>query len=198
MSVSMLTRPTLVLNKAWQPVRIASASRCLIMLWNGSVKAVDPADYQTYTWEDWSKLQPAEGDAVIKTVSLDIVVPDVVLLQKYDRVPTQVVTFSRRNLFRRDQYRCQYCGCRPKTNELTIDHVLPRAQGGESSWENCVLACIRCNSRKGSRTPQQAHMKLKTKPVKPKWTHMFSVPESRIDSWSKFISAAYWDVELQN
>lgn len=197
MATAVLDRPTLVLNKSWQPVRVASAARCLIMLWNGTVKAVDPDDYQTYNWEDWSRLRPHSGDAVVQTVEQSILVPEVVVLQTYSKIPRQTVTFSRRNLFRRDEYQCQYCGCKPQSSDLTIDHVNPRSQGGGSSWENCVLACIKCNTRKGGRTPAQANMLLLKKPVRPRWTHLFSMPKHRASSWSKFISDAYWDVELQ-
>lgn len=197
MSNSLLTRPTLVLNRAWQPVRVAPAARCLIMLWNGTVKAVDPDDYQTYTWEDWSKFKPQNGEDVIKTVSYPLCVPEVVVLQKYDKIPIQVVTFSRRNLFRRDNFQCQYCGIKPKTCDLTIDHVMPRSRGGGSSWENCVLACVKCNTKKGNRTPDEANMQMLKEPTRPTWTRLFAAPQNRINSWSKFISEAYWNVELQ-
>ena len=83
-------------------------------------------------------------------------VPEVITLTGYDRLPTRAVTFSRRNIFKRDRFQCQYCGVNPGGEELTIDHVVPRAQGGVSSWTNCVLACIDCNKRKADRTPQQA------------------------------------------
>ncbi|MCA8986676.1 MAG: HNH endonuclease [Planctomycetaceae bacterium] len=197
MSTAALERPTLVLNKAWQPVRVATAARCLIMLWNGTAKAVDPHDFQTYSWDDWSKISPAVGDCAVQTVNASILIPEVVVLLRYSKVPKQTVTFSRRNLFRRDEFQCQYCGCKPLSADLTIDHVMPRSQGGGSSWENCVLACIQCNTRKGGRTPVQANMKLLKKPVRPRWTHLFSMPKHRVSSWSKFISDVYWDVELQ-
>ncbi len=194
---SGLNRPTLVLNRNWQPVRIASAARCLIMLWNGSAKAVDPHDFSLYTWEDWSQLRPSDDAPFIRTVHYNLCVPEVIVLQKYDRVPTQVVTFSRRNLFRRDHYQCQYCAKKPKTAELTIDHVMPRSRGGLSTWENCVLACIRCNTRKGNRTPDEANMQLRKPPVRPNWTRLFATPVPHISSWSRFLSEAYWNVELQ-
>ncbi|MGO8753162.1 MAG: HNH endonuclease [Thermoguttaceae bacterium] len=81
----------------------------------------------------------------------------------YDRTPEATVTFSRRNVFKRDHFTCQYCGSQPGTEELTVDHVIPRAQGGVSSWTNCVLACVACNKRKADRTPEQAGMKLRRK-----------------------------------
>ena len=83
-------------------------------------------------------------------------VPEVIVLAEYDRLPTAAVTFSRRNIFKRDHWTCQYCGAQPGSEELTIDHVLPRSQGGISTWENCVLACVACNKRKADRTPEQA------------------------------------------
>ena len=80
-------------------------------------------------------------------------VPEVVALAGYDRLPEAAVAFSRRNIFKRDHYTCQYCGVQPGTEELTIDHVIPRSQGGTSTWENCVLACVACNKQKADRTP---------------------------------------------
>jgi 5-methylcytosine-specific restriction endonuclease McrA len=79
---------------------------------------------------------------------------------------------------------------------LTIDHVVPRAQGGESRWDNCVLACLTCNHRKAGRTPQQAKLRLRKEPVRPKWNPLYTAHEVRMESWSKFISEAYWNVEL--
>lgn len=86
-------------------------------------------------------------------------VPEVIVLTSYDRLPSNAVTFSRRNIFKRDRFTCQYCGKQPGSEELTIDHVLPRAQGGTSTWENCVLACIECNAKKADRTPDR-HRRL--------------------------------------
>ena len=120
---------------------------------------VDPNDYQLYTWADWSRLGPREGEQFIQAVRLRLRVPEVVALTGYDRLPMGAVTFSRRNVFKRDHYTCQYCGAQPGSEELTIDHVLPRSQGGMSSWENCVLACMACNKRKADRTPEQARMR---------------------------------------
>jgi 5-methylcytosine-specific restriction endonuclease McrA len=80
---------------------------------------------------------------------------------------------------------------------LTIDHVVPRAQGGQSQWENCVLACVACNKGKADRTPEQAGMRLKHKAVKPTWNPLYAAHEVRIESWSKFASEAYWNVALE-
>ena len=193
----VLQRPTLVLNRNWQPVNVATVARALVLVFNGTARVVDPADYQTYTWSDWSKLRLRDGEACIRAVRFRLRVPEVLTLTGYDRVPTAAVTFSRRNIFKRDRFTCQYCGTQPGSEELSIDHVVPRAQDGQTRWENCVLACVTCNKRKADRTPQQAGMRLRKKPVRPNWQPLYSTMNVRIESWSKFISEAYWNVALE-
>jgi len=113
-------------------------------------------------------------------------VPEVITLTEYDRPPAAAVTFNRRNIFKRDHYTCQYCGKQPGGEELTLDHVIPRAQGGESRWDNCVLACLECNKRKADRTPEQAKMRLKHKPVQPKWNPRYAAHDLRIECCRSF------------
>ncbi len=157
MTPRVLQRPTLVLNRNWQPVNVATVARALVLLWNESARVVDPADYQLYTWADWSKLRPRDGERVHPGGAVPAAGAGG---GRADRATTGCrrphVTFSRRNIFKRDHYTCQYCGAQPGSEELTIDHVVPRSQGGVSSWENCVLACVACNKRKADRTPEQA------------------------------------------
>lgn len=197
MVASVLERPTLVLNRSWQPVNVATVNRALVMLWNESARVVDPHDFQTYDWADWSRLAPPANEPFIQAVRSRLRVPEVVALTGFDRLPTAAVTFSRRNLFKRDRYTCQYCGIQPGSEELTIDHVVPRAQGGISSWTNCVLACVACNKHKADRTPAQAGLRLPKSPIRPTWKPLYASPNLRVASWSKFISEAYWNVELE-
>ncbi len=196
MPSSVLQRPTLVLNRNWQPVHVSTVARTLIMLYSGTVRAIDPDDYQAYEWTDWARLRPRNGERFVQAVSMRLRVPEVVALSEYDALPNLAVSFSRRNVFKRDRYTCQYCGIQPGEEDLTIDHVIPRAKGGVSSWENCVLACLSCNGRKGSRLPEQTAMKLRRKPVRPTWRPLYAHTTIRVESWSKFISEAYWNVEL--
>lgn len=198
MTAGLLSRPTLVLNRNWQPVGIATVSRTLVKLWNGTARVVDPNDYQIYSWSDWSALQPDDDEPFIQTTSLRLRVPEVITLTKYDRVPNRSVAFSRRNLFKRDKFTCQYCQKRPGSEELTIDHVTPRSHGGATTWQNCVVACVDCNSRKANRTPEQARMPLKREPAQPRWKPVYASIGIRIDSWSKFVSEVYWNVELES
>lgn len=197
MVASVLERPTLVLNRNWQPVGVATVAKALTKVWNETARIVDPTDYQQYSWENWAELRPEDGDLFIQTNRFQLRVPEVVTLTKYDRLPKSAVTFSRRNVFKRDKFMCQYCGAQPGSEELTIDHVLPRAQGGTSTWANCVLACIDCNSRKADRTPEQARMPLRSTPVRPKWKPVYASRGIRIESWSRFISESYWNAELE-
>ncbi len=194
---SVLERPTLVLNRNWQPVRVAPVARALLMVWKESARVVDPRDYQTYDWQDWSLLRPTDGEPYIQAVTMRLRVPEVVTLTDYDRMPSQHVPFSRRNLFKRDRYTCQYCGCQPGGSELTIDHVVPRSRGGVSSWTNCVLACVACNHSKADRTPEEANLRLRKRPVRPDWRPIYAAHDIRVESWQRFLSEAYWNVELQ-
>lgn len=196
MIVVMLNRQTLVLNRFWQPVGVASVARSLTLVAAERARIVDPNDFQLYTWADWARLIPQDNEPFVQAVTFRIRVPEVITLTEYDRVPANTVTFSRRNIFKRDRFTCQYCGAQPGSEELTIDHVQPRSRGGTSTWENCVLACMECNSRKADRTPLEAHMPLRKPPVRPKWQPIYARHDARIESWSKFISEAYWTVEL--
>ncbi|MFZ5831190.1 MAG: HNH endonuclease [Planctomycetota bacterium] len=195
---SVLTRPSLVLNRNWQPVGVAPVARALVMVWNETARIVDPDDFRLLSWHDWAQLRPRDGEPFIQTVRFRLRVPEVVSLVNFDRVPTCTVAFNRRNLFKRDRYTCQYCGTQPGSEELTIDHILPRSRGGVSSWENCVLACVNCNKRKADRTPPEAHMRLRVRPVRPNWRPLYAEPSLRIASWRRFVSEAYWNVELHD
>jgi 5-methylcytosine-specific restriction endonuclease McrA len=197
MDIAVLHRPTLVLNRSWQPVGIATVARALIKVWNDTARVVDPVDYQLYTWTDWAAMQPHEGERCIETPRLRLRVPEVVSLTAYDRFPIQTVAFNRRNVFKRDRFTCQYCGAQPGSEELTIDHVVPRSQGGVSRWDNCVLACVACNARKANRTPEQAGMPLRKPPCCPVWKPLYAACGMRIESWARFVSESYWHVELE-
>ena len=197
MVTAVLERPTLVLNRNWQAVGVAPVARSLVKVWNETARIVDPNDSQQYSWTDWAEVVPEGDEAVIRTRTLRLRVPEVIILTNSHRLPTNAVTFSRRNIFRRDRFACQYCGKQPGSEELTIDHVLPRAQGGTSTWENCVLACVECNAHKADRTPDQARMSLRQKPVRPVWKPWYASQQMQIDSWSRFVSDSYWSVQLE-
>jgi 5-methylcytosine-specific restriction endonuclease McrA len=135
----------------------------------------------------------------VRTVRMHIAVPKVIRLLGYDRLPQQDVKLNRRNIFARDRNRCQYCGRHFPTSELSLDHLVPRSQGGKSTWLNLVCCCVACNSRKGGRTPQQAAMTLVRQPVKPKRNPVINLRlgSEKYASWKAFLDNAYWSVELK-
>ena len=135
----------------------------------------------------------------VKTPRLELPVPPVVRLFSYDKFPKLETKLSRRNIFARDEHRCQYCGQRFRLKDLTIDHVNPRVQGGENTWENLVCACYKCNAKKGGRTPSQANMVLIRKPQRPKVdpNRKLRVGPVQFRSWKAFLNNAYWNVELR-
>ncbi len=186
-SKSVLDLPTLVLNRQWQPVHVTTVARSLILLWNDTARVVDPDDYRLFAWNDWAERRPAEGEPCIRSARLRLAVPEIIALAHYERLPGTAVTFSRRNVAKRDHYTCQYCGVQPGAESITIDHVLPRSQGGASTWINCVAACVRCNTRKGDRTPGQAGMRLRRRPARPEWKPFYAAQADRVESWSRFL-----------
>ena len=142
--------------------------------------------------------QPRNGELVIRSQHFQMRVPEVITLVNYDRLPKQTVAFNRRNLFARDGNHCQYCGKRFSTAELSLDHVTPRRLGGLATWSNIVCACLKCNVKKGGRTPTQARMMLIRKPVKPRSNPVIHIhlAHERYRSWKQFLDHAYWSVEL--
>lgn len=168
------------------------------------VVSIEDGKYVSYDFEDWTQLsrlkrefEPNNHDW-IRTVRFDVVVPRIIRVLTFAKLPRQDVKFNRRNLFARDHNTCQYCGKRFGTSELSLDHIVPRSRGGPNTWENIVCACLKCNVRKGGRTPTEAHMKLIRPPVKPRRNPVVSIKLSdhRYSSWKQFLDAAYWDVEL--
>ncbi len=198
MAESVLTEPILVLNKNWLPLRVCTVRRALVLVWKDLARVISPDDYSLYDFDSWASLRVGEHELRIRTISLEIRLPEVIMLRHFDKFRKPEVVFSRRNLFRRDRNTCQYCGTRCSTEDLSIDHVIPRSLGGVSSWTNCVVACLPCNAQKGHRTLDKAGMRLPRIPKKPEPRMAFSLPLGRRKaSWEQFVSEAYWNVELK-
>jgi 5-methylcytosine-specific restriction endonuclease McrA len=195
--VSVLNDATLVLNRSWVAIHVTSVRTALSLVYQGVARVISPDTYQSHDFESWADLSVAKGERCIHTVSLTIRVPEIIVLLGYDGIPKKEVPFSRKNLYKRDGYTCQYCGRRAPSEDLSIDHIVPRSLGGKSSWTNCVLACIRCNVRKGNRSLRGAGMSLVRKPQKPDWSPALTLTfGAKKQSWEKFISDRYWNVEL--
>jgi 5-methylcytosine-specific restriction endonuclease McrA len=116
-----------------------------------------------------------ESDRVIRSITVSIKVPSVVRLMGFVRFRRKDAKFSRKNIYARDKYRCQYCGQPFTQEELTCDHVIPRSRGGRAEWDNIVTCCVGCNRKKGGRTPEEAGLRLVRKPARPSWYWGFQV-----------------------
>ena len=174
--------PALVLNADYRPLSYFPLS---LWPWQEAVKAVfmDRVDIV------------AEYDATVRSQRMELRIPSVVVLKDYVR-PRKRVAFTRFNLFLRDEFACQYCGAK---HDLTFDHVLPRALGGVTSWENVVAACAPCNLKKGSKTLRQAGMQLRRPPRRPGPQDLIEIgrrfpPNHLHESWVDYL---YWDAELE-
>jgi 5-methylcytosine-specific restriction endonuclease McrA len=168
----------LLLNITYEPLRIIDWKRAVTMLCLGKVEVI----------EEYSR--------DIHSVSFTIRLPSVVRLLRMVKRPRTPVKFSRQNIYARDRYKCQYCGNRFSSEDLTYDHVIPKSRGGKTQWKNIVTCCIDCNRKKGGRIPSEASMRLIRKPKRPTW-----VPAIRItigfreipQTWRDYL---YWNVEL--
>jgi 5-methylcytosine-specific restriction endonuclease McrA len=209
-SNSPLDASVLVLNKLFMAVHVISVRRAFILLCKelAEVVSMEDGQYATYDFQSWREVSEyrlnnfqfrEEDDDWVRTATTQIQVPRVIRLLDYEKIPRHTVKFNRRNIFARDNNQCQYCGKRYPTSELSLDHVVPRSQGGENSWENIVCACIDCNVRKGGRTPKQAHLSLIRKPEKPKRSPLLNLKltSKKYRSWKTFLDTAYWSVELK-
>jgi len=206
--VSGLDTSVLVLNRLFMAVRVVRARHAFVLLWKhvAEVVSVEDETYACYDFSSWTEVsayrkqfQPALHDW-IHTVRFELAVPRVIRLLRYDRLPKTRVRLNRRNLFARDGNRCQYCGRKFKTPELSIDHVVPRSRGGRTLWNNVVCACMACNVRKGGRTPAEAGLALVREPVQPRFSPVITLRagNEKYRSWKQFLDTAYWHVELRD
>jgi 5-methylcytosine-specific restriction endonuclease McrA len=197
----------LVLNKHYMAIRIVRARRAFSLLFRelAEVVSFEEGNYANYNFQNWCDVShfkrdfEPDGHDWIATVNFHIAVPRIIRLLFYDRLPRNDVKFNRRNIFARDKNCCQYCGKRHSTSELSLDHIIPRSMGGDAVWSNIVCACVRCNVKKGGRTPKQAGLTLIKKPIKPKRNPLIHIHlgHQRYQSWKQFLDHAYWSVELK-
>ena len=188
---------TLVLNRLWQAVNVIGVERAFSLLALDHAQVIYAEDgsfrvFDSTAWFEHSKdVESIAGARVVRTVNQSVIVPSVLLLKGFDRILLQEMKFNRQNLLERDDYRCQYCGKNLPTKELNMDHVVPRDRGGGTSWENVVISCIRCNSKKSNRLPKEAGMRLlkepKRPPRRPFVSSLYGKPVEK--SWEYFLQS---------
>jgi 5-methylcytosine-specific restriction endonuclease McrA len=172
MSASRLHSPVLVLNASYEPINICAARRALVLVLKGVATSEELAS------------------GYMHSARQQVRVPSVIRLLEYRRIPHQTRALSRKNILMRDRYTCQYCYRTAPSAELTLDHVIPRSRAGETTWENLVACCYHCNNRKGSRTPEEAGMKLARQP-RPfslhTSRHLMRLLANGEDQWRKYL-----------
>ena len=152
-----MTEWTLLLNSTFEPLKVVSWKKAVVMVLLDKVEVVE------------------EYDRMIRAINFTLKLPAVIRLNRFIKKRTPIFKFSRQNLYIRDGGRCQYCGSPFSQKELTYDHVIPRSRGGETDWTNVVTCCVRCNSRKGGGTPEEAGMSLIRKPKAPIWIPLLTM-----------------------
>ncbi len=192
-----LSSSVLVLNKHYAAIRVVSARRAFTLLCKNSAEAIDADDGQfgNFDFPAWITRSlarrgcPVDHEQFVATPRLALLVPKVIRLVGYEKVPKREVKFSRRNILARDENRCQYCGKKFPASRLSIDHVVPKSRGGASAWKNVVAACNECNTRKGGRMPSEASMKLVRPPAVPRKNPALAdkVRSERYRIWRHFL-----------
>jgi 5-methylcytosine-specific restriction endonuclease McrA len=166
----MVDRPCLVLNQSYEPLNVCRARRALSLIFSGKAEMLE------------------NGTGYIHTANTVFPIPSVIRLAYLVKRPRPQPKLTRVEIFNRDHYTCQYCG--RQSHQLTLDHVIPRHQSGRHTWENLVSACASCNRHKAGRTPEQAHMKLLNKPVRPVGNIYLNIPNHSQETqvhWLKYL-----------
>jgi 5-methylcytosine-specific restriction endonuclease McrA len=167
--LTFMNSRVLVLNQDYSPLMVCSVERAFILVYMKKSEMVKPANgYRLHS------------------VTQSFPMPSVIRLNRYVNAPYKGVNLTRQNIFKRDNFECQYCGTK---RELTIDHVVPRARGGVDTWVNLVTACKKCNARKGEDTPEEAGMPLRKKPGKPSYAIFLKEHfNGQATEWDTFLS----------
>lgn len=182
----------LVLNRHWQAINVKTPAEAISMMYDDSATALDIRgnDHMIpLRWNDWIKLPHDENSSYVKTVSLNIKIPKIIVLCNFDRVPTKRPKFTAKNLWIRDRGICQYTGRKLTPNEGNIDHVIPKSRGGITDWTNCVLAHRDVNAKKADKTLEETGMKLLKPPVAPKElpVSFYIRNKYNIEEWNVFL-----------
>jgi 5-methylcytosine-specific restriction endonuclease McrA len=164
----MLQSQVLILNQNYEPMTITNVKKAIILIYLGKAEIIE------------------KNEAYIRSIRTSYPLPSIVRLTRYINVPRKRIILSRKNIIKRDSHQCQYCGIR--TGSVTIDHVIPKVRGGEETWENLVCACVKCNNKKGNRTPEEAGMTLAKKPQRPNYLFFIRYYIGKLDNrWKPYL-----------
>ncbi|UOQ52746.1 HNH endonuclease [Hymenobacter cellulosivorans] len=164
-----MDQKVLVLNGDYTAITLCSVQKAFVLLFLDKAEMIAKSEH-----------------GVLRTISSAYPKPSIIRLQRYVRVPYKGIALSRHNIMKRDHFECQYCG---STKNLTLDHVLPRSRGGDSSWTNLLTACARCNHAKGHRTPSEAGLTIRQQPKKPTLSGFLRLSAGTIDqNWHPYLT----------
>jgi 5-methylcytosine-specific restriction endonuclease McrA len=193
-----LQASVLVLNRVYVAVHVVNVRRAIGLLCRDLAEVIHSEDgsFVNYDFESWLELSELNAeikdplDDWIRSVNFELQVPRVIRLLNFDRLPKQKLHLNRRSVLARDDHVCQYCGRRFPTHQLSLDHVTPRSRGGMNTWENVVCACLRCNVKKGGRTPREAHMTLVRRPHRPARNPvlLLKLSNPKYQSWTTWVN----------
>jgi 5-methylcytosine-specific restriction endonuclease McrA len=202
----ILNTSVLVLNRHYMAVRVVTARRAFILLFRDVAEVIDieQGQFSNYDFADWCELSQLRAcsknrhDDWVRAVNFEIQVPRIIRLVRFERAHHISLRLNRRNLFARDGHVCQYCGRRLPPSQLSLDHVLPRSRGGQTTWENVVASCFKCNTTKGGRTPKEARMKLMREPSQPSHHPVLTLKlgNPKYESWRSFLPQSGGLVEV--
>lgn len=168
-----LSNPVLVLNKGWQPIAVASVKKSIAQVCRESAFFLHSNDYIMHDFDSWLDLE-AEPKYIQMAQNRRMKMPEIIILSSYNKFPKRDVMLNRRNVLIRDNYRCQYTGVALSYKNATIDHVHPQSKGGKTTWDNVVICSKEANLKKGNKILTECGFELKTKPVKPQWSPIYS------------------------
>ena len=192
MKSSIIKHSVLILNKYWIPINTTTPKHSFALMFSDNAKAIliEEDKVVPLDWNDWVNVNPSEKDRKIKTVRGYIKIPSIIVLNYYDKIPRQTIKFTQKSLWERDNFTCQYTGKKVNKTNGNIDHIIPKAQGGKTSWENCVIAHKEINAIKADRTPEQAGLKLLKKPSAPKLmpVSFYIRNKEDIEDWNLFLN----------
>lgn len=190
----LIHESVLVLNKHFLAIQVTIAKEAVCALVTGKAEVVDQ-NYSTYDlrqWQEYTKsADPSMYAGLIRSPSVQILVPQVIRIPdcEFNNPVIKTVKYSRRNVYQRDDFTCQYCRRKFPKDKLTLDHVIPKSRGGKSSWVNVVTCCKRCNEDKGDRLLEELGWELPVQPKRPRWRSHIGVPfnNTKKEYWEQFL-----------
>ncbi|OHB67371.1 MAG: HNH endonuclease [Planctomycetes bacterium RBG_13_63_9] len=190
-------------------IHVVNVRRAIALLYRDLAEVIHAEDgarsqptFANHSFESWREISLLRAELKrpdedwIQAVNFELRVPRVIRLISFDRLPRQKLHLTRRTVLARDSNYCQYCGRQFPSHQLSLDHVTPRSRGGTTTWENVVCACLRCNIKKGGRTPHEARMHLIRRPAKPNGNPILALKlnNPKYASWRTWLDGIHWDL----